>query len=155
MTEKEYEEHHEHHEHHEDHKDHKHRKPHRETLVRTTGILQNNLNVALTAHLDIVNLFDRGVEVRVQVLNWGNAVTQTNPVSTLVDVTQVLPANTRTVFNAAIPASFHYEVRLTVARNNQNVLLTTYGRTSIGGGQVDGLTVLDSQFQTIELETCP
>ncbi|MFS0555977.1 hypothetical protein [Brevibacillus sp. 179-C9.3 HS] len=173
MTEKEYEEHHNRNKHHEDHKDdhedhkdhkdhedherhehRKHRKHHRETLVRTTGILQNNLNVALTAHLDIVNLNNRDVEVRVQVLNWGNAVTQTNPVSTLVDVTTVLPANTRTVFNAAIPASFHYEVRLTVARNNENVLLTTYGRTSIGGGQVNGLTVLDSQFKTIEIDTC-
>ncbi|PSK14531.1 hypothetical protein C7R92_02700 [Brevibacillus porteri] len=130
-----------------------HRRP-RRNIVRTTGILQNNLSVALTAHLDLVNLNTEDVEVRVQILNWGAAVTQTNPVSTLVDITQFIPANTRTVFNGLVPASNHYEVRLTVARNNENVLLTTYGRTSIGGGQVVGLTVLDSQFQTIEIETC-
>ncbi|TGU93943.1 hypothetical protein EN829_060070, partial [Mesorhizobium sp. M00.F.Ca.ET.186.01.1.1] len=57
---------------------------HRRTTVRTTGILQNNLNVALTAHIDLVNLNDEPVEVRVQVLNWGDAVTQTNPVGTLL-----------------------------------------------------------------------
>jgi len=130
-----------------------HRRPKRNT-VRTTGILQNNLARALTAHLDLVNLNTEEVEVRVQVLNWGNAVTQTNPVSTLLDITQFIPANTRTAFNALVPASFHYEVRLTVAENNRHVLLTTYGRTSIGGGQVVGLSVLDSQFQTVEIETC-
>ncbi|GEC89318.1 MULTISPECIES: hypothetical protein [Brevibacillus] len=129
------------------------RRPKRNT-VRTTGILQNNLSVALTAHLDLVNLNTEDVEVRVQVLSWGTAVTQTNPVSTLLDITQFIPANTRTAFNALVTASNHYEVRLTVAENNGNVLLTTYGRTSIGGGQVVGLTVLDSQFQTIEIDTC-
>ncbi|MFP3391714.1 hypothetical protein [Brevibacillus sp. SIMBA_040] len=135
--------------------------------VRTTGILQNNLAVVLTAHLDLVNLNNDEVEVRVQVLNWGNAVVQTNPVSTLLDVTQTLAGNTRIAFNAAVPASFHYEVRLTVGCNNnnnnnnngnrsseENVLLTTYGRTSVGGGIVNGLTVLDSQFQTVTLDTC-
>lgn len=133
--------------------------------VRTTGILQNNLAVALTAHLDLVNLNNDEVEVRVQVLNWGNAVVQTNPVSTLLDVTQTLAGNTRIAFNATVPASFHYEVRLTVGCNNnnnnnsnrnaeENVLLTTYGRTSVGGGIVNGLTVLDSQFQTVTLDTC-
>lgn len=126
--------------------------------TRSTGILQNNLGVALTAHLDLVNLNPDPVEVRVQVLNWGNAVTQTNPVSTLVDVTQTIAGNTRTVFNATIPASFHYEVRLTVLsggdREAENVLLTTYGRTAIGSGQVVGLSVLDSQFSTIRIETC-
>jgi hypothetical protein len=126
----------------------------RRTAVRTTGILQNNLAVPLTAHLDLVNLNLFEVEVRVQVLNWGNAVTQTAPVSTLLDVTQFIPGNTRTAFNATVPAGFHYEVRLIVARNNENVLLTTYGRTSIGGGQVVGLSVLDSQFVTVELDTC-
>lgn len=126
----------------------------RRTAVRTTGILQNNLAVPLTAHLDLVNLNPFEVEVRVQVLNWGTAVTQTNPVSTLLDVTQFIPGNTRTAFNATVPASNHYEVRLIVARNNENVLLTTYGRTSIGGGQVVGLSVLDSQFVTVELDTC-
>lgn len=132
---------------------------HNSQTVRTTGILQNNLGVALTAHLDLVNLNNDSVEVRVQVLNWGNAITQTNPVSTLVDVTQTLAANTRTVFNATIPATFHYEVRLTVGGHGEdsaaeNVLLTTYGRTAIGGGQVVGLSVLDSQFQTIRIENC-
>ncbi|MGF9908573.1 hypothetical protein [Brevibacillus porteri] len=122
--------------------------------MRTTGMLQNNLAVALTAHLDLVNLNTEDVEVRVQILNWGAAVTQTNPVSTLLDITQFIPANTRTAFNGLVPASNHYEVRLTVADNNENVLLTTYGRTSIGGGQVVGLTVLDSQFQTIEIDSC-
>lgn len=130
---------------------------HRRT-VRTTGILQNNLAVALTAHLDLVNLNNEEVEVRVQVLNWGDAVTQTNPVSTLLDVTQILAANTRMAFNAAIPATFHYEVRLSVGcRDNgesDNVLLTTYGRTAIGAGQVVGLSVLDSQFETITVESC-
>lgn len=130
-----------------------HRRPRRNT-VRTTGMLQNNLARALTAHLDLVNLNTEDVEVRVQILNWGAAVTQTNPVSTLLDITQFIPANTRTAFNGLVPASNHYEVRLTVAGNNENVLLTTYGRTSIGGGQVVGLTVLDSQFQTIEIESC-
>jgi len=133
---------------------------HHEQTVRTTGILQNNLAVVLTAHLDLVNLNNDDVEVRVQVLNWGNAVTQTNPVGTLLDVTQTLAANTRMAFNAAVPASFHYEVRLTVGCRDgngsadENVLLTTYGRTAVGGGIVNGLTVLDSQFQTIRIETC-
>ncbi|GED71788.1 hypothetical protein BRE01_54900 [Brevibacillus reuszeri] len=133
----------------------------REQVVRTTGILQNNLAVVVTAHLDLVNLNNDPVEVRVQVLNWGDAVTQTNPVSTLLDVTQMLPGNTRMAFNAAVPASFHYEVRLTVGCRNdgdremdENVLLTTYGRTAVGGGVVNGLTVLDSQFQTVRIDTC-
>ncbi|MED1949491.1 hypothetical protein [Brevibacillus centrosporus] len=131
---------------------------HRTQIVRTTGILQNNLGVALTAHLDLVNLNNDPVEVRVQVLNWGDAVTQTNPVSTLLDITQTLPGNTRMAFNATVPASFHYEVRLSVGCNNDsegdNVLLTTYGRTAVGGGQVVGLSVLDSQFQTVTVESC-
>lgn len=132
---------------------------HRSQTVRTTGILQNNLGVALTAHLDLVNLNNDDVEVRVQVLNWGNAVTQTNPVSTLLDITQTLAGNTRIALNAAVPASFHYEVRLTVGCNSdngedENVLLTTYGRTAVGGGQVVGLSVLDSQFQTVRVESC-
>jgi hypothetical protein len=61
-------------------------------------------------------------------------------------------------FNATVPASFHYEVRLSVGCNNDsegdNVLLTTYGRTAVGGGQVVGLSVLDSQFQTVTVESC-
>jgi len=132
--------------------------------ARTTGILQNNLAVALTAHIDLVNLNNNSVEVRVQVLNWGDAVTQTNPVGTLLDVTQNLAGNTRVALNATVPATFHYEVRLTVGRghdrgedngsDDENVLLTTYGRTSIGGGQVVGLSVLDSQLQTIRVEDC-
>ncbi|WP_232322508.1 hypothetical protein [Brevibacillus parabrevis] len=128
---------------------------HRRTTVRTTGILQNNLNVALTAHIDLVNLNDEPVEVRVQVLNWGDAVTQTNPVGTLLDVTQTLAANTRTALNATVVATNHYEVRLIVGRNGnaENVLLTTYGRTSIGGGQVVGLSVLPSQLLTVELDS--
>ncbi|MFD2371564.1 hypothetical protein ACFSO0_16680 [Brevibacillus sp. GCM10020057] len=132
----------------------------RTRTARTTGILQNNLNVALTAHIDLVNLNNENVEVRVQVLNWGNAVTQTNPVGTLLDVTQTLPGNTRIALNASVPASFHYEVRLFVRRNHgndggsddSNVLLTTYGRTSIGGGQLVGLSVLDSQLQTVRVD---
>ncbi|MDF2679351.1 MAG: hypothetical protein K0R47_541 [Brevibacillus sp.] len=137
--------------------------------VRTTGILQNNLGVAVAAHLELLNLNTSDVEVRVQVLNWGTAVTQTNPVSTLLDVTQTLDGNTRTAFSATIPASFHYEVRLSVNtenrnRNNNNnnnnkadsdnVLLNTYARTAVGAGQVNGLSVLDSQFQTVSIDTC-
>ncbi|KQL49887.1 hypothetical protein AN963_09405 [Brevibacillus choshinensis] len=137
--------------------------------VRTTGILQNNLGVAVAAHLELVNLNTSDVEVRVQVLNWGTAVTQTNPVSTLLDVTQTLAGNTRIAFSATIPASFHYEVRLSVNtenrnRNNNNggnnkadsdnVLLNTYARTAVGAGQVVGLSVLDSQFQTVSIENC-
>lgn len=128
----------------------------RRTTVYTTGILQNNLNTALTAHIDLVNLNDEPVEVRVQVLNWGTAVTQTNPVGSLLDVTQTLAANTRVALNATVVATTHYEVRLTVGRNGnrENVLLTTYGRTSIGGGQVNGLSVLPSQLLTIEVDGC-
>ncbi|MGZ0049465.1 hypothetical protein [Brevibacillus gelatini] len=128
----------------------------RRTTVRTTGILQNNLNTTLTAHIDLVNLNDEPVEVRVQVLNWGTAVTQTNPLGTLLDVTQTLAANTRTALNAAVTATNHYEVRLIVGRNGnrENVLLTTYGRTSIGGGQVNGLSVLPSQLLTVEIDGC-
>lgn len=135
--------------------------------VRTTGLLQNNLGVALTAHIDLVNLNTDDVEVRVQILNWGNAVTQTNPVSTLLDVTQTLAGNTRIALNATVPASFHYEVRLSVNTENRNrnnnggsrpdsdnVLITTYGRTAVGAGQVNGLSVLDSQFQTVNIENC-
>lgn len=124
------------------------------TTVRTTGLLQNNQAVAITAHVDIVNLNLEDVEIRVQVLNWGTAVTQTNPVSTLLDVTQVLPGNTRTAFNATVPASAHYEVRLTVENSTENVLILTYGRTAIGGGILNGYTVLDSQFQTVDIDGC-
>ncbi|MED4568800.1 hypothetical protein [Brevibacillus agri] len=94
--------------------------------------------------------------MRVQVLNWGTAVTQTNPVGSLLDVTQTLAANTRVALNATVVATNHYEVRLTVGRNGnrENVLLTTYGRTSIGGGQVNGLSVLPSQLLTIEVDGC-
>lgn len=137
----------------------------REQTVRTSGLLQNNLGVAITAHLEVLNLNNDEVEIRVQVLNWGTAVTQTNPVSTLVDITQILAGNTRTAFNALVPASNHYEVRLTVCEGNrdggnrnrnedENVLLTTYARTTVGGGILNGLTVLDSQFQTVELDRC-
>lgn len=136
----------------------------REQTVRTSGLLQNNLGVAITAHLEVLNLNNEEVEIRVQVLNWGTAVTQTNPVSTLVDITQILAGNTRTAFNALVPASNHYEVRLTVCESDrdggrnraddENVLLTTYARTSVGGGILNGLTVLDSQFQTVELDRC-
>lgn len=126
----------------------------RRSLVRTTGILQNNQAVALNVHVELVNLNLDEVEVRVQVLNWGTAVTQTNPVSTALDVTQFLLGNTRTAFNATIPASNHYEVRLTVAGNDENVLINTYGRTAIGGGILDGYSVFNSEFTTVEIENC-
>ena len=126
----------------------------RRSLVRTTGILQNNQAVALNVHVELVNLNLDEVEVRVQVLNWGTAVTQTNPVSTALDVTQFLLGNTRTAFNASIPASNHYEVRLTVAGNDENVLINTYGRTAVGGGILDGYSVLNSEFTTVEIENC-
>ncbi|MDH4618424.1 hypothetical protein [Brevibacillus sp. AY1] len=126
----------------------------RRSLVRTTGILQNNQAVALNVHVELVNLNLDEVEVRVQVLNWGTAVTQTNPVSTALDVTQFLLGNTRTAFNATIPASNHYEVRLTVAGNDENVLINTYGRTAVGGGILDGYSVLNSEFTTVEIENC-
>ncbi|WP_238933685.1 hypothetical protein [Brevibacillus choshinensis] len=137
--------------------------------LRTTGILQNNLGVAVAAHLELLNLNSTAVDVRVQVLNWGTAVTQTNPVSTFLDVTQAIAGNTRIAFNATIPASFHYEVRVTVncenyknyTNNNNNnkpdsdnVLLNTYARTAVGAGQVNGLSVLDSQFQSVKIDTC-
>ncbi|CAM3554959.1 hypothetical protein [Brevibacillus invocatus] len=126
----------------------------RRSLVRTTGILQNNQAVALNVHVELVNLNLDEVEVRVQVLNWGTAVTQTNPVSTALDVTQFLLGNTRTAFNATIPASNHYEVRLTVAGNDENVLINTYGRTAVGGGIPNGYVVLNSEFTTVEIENC-
>lgn len=126
----------------------------RRSLVRTTGILQNNQAVALNVHIELLNLNLDEVEVRVQVLNWGTAVTQTNPVSTALDVTQFLLGNTRTAFNATIPASNHYEVRLTVAGNDENVLINTYGRTATGGGILNGYTVLNSEFTTVEIENC-
>jgi len=126
----------------------------RRSLVRTTGILQNNLGAAINVHAEVVNLNLDDVEIRVQVLNWGTAVTQTNPVSTALDVTQILMGNTRTAFNAAIPAGSHYEVRLTVEDNEETVLINTYARTAVGGGILNGLTVLDSQFQRVEIENC-
>lgn len=126
----------------------------RRSLVRTTGILQNNQAVALNVHLELLNLNLEEVEVRVQVLNWGTAVTQTNPVSTVLDVTQFLLGNTRIAFNASIPSTNHYEVRLTVAGNEENVLLNTYGRTATGGGILNGYTVLNSEFTTVEIENC-
>lgn len=125
----------------------------RRRTVRSTGILQNNQSVAINVHLEVVNLNFNEVEVRLQVLNWGTAVTQTNPVSSFLDVTQFFPGNTRVAFNASVPASAHYEVRITVTDSNEsNVLINTYARTAIGGGIVNGYTVLNAQFQTIEVE---
>lgn len=122
--------------------------------IKTTGLLQNNQSVTLTAHIELVNLSTNAVDFRIQVLNWGTAVTQTNPVGSLLDVTQSIPSNSRIAFNAAVPTNTHYEVRLTVANNEGgNVLITTYGRTAISGGILEGYTVLDSQFQTVRIET--
>jgi hypothetical protein len=138
----------------------------RRSRVRTTGILQNNQAVALNVHIELVNLNLEEVEVRVQILNWGAAVTQTNPVSTVLDITQLVMGNTRIAFNGTIPAGDHYEVRLTVCRDrnedrdrgrdreSQNVLINTYGRVAVGGGILNGYTVLNSEFTTVELENC-
>lgn len=126
----------------------------RRSQVLTTGILQNNQAVAINVHVEAVNLNLDEAEIRVQVLNWGTAVTQTNPVSTALDITTILPGNTRTAFNAVIPASNHYEVRVTVANNDENVLVNTYARTAAGAGILNGLTVLDSQFQSVKIDNC-
>ncbi|MGG1661054.1 hypothetical protein [Brevibacillus sp. NRS-1366] len=138
--------------------------------VRTTGILQNNFTTQITAHLELLNLNsnqnnnnnnnnNNQTDVRIQVLNWGTDVTQTNPVSTILDITQRIAPNTRMSFNAPIPAANHYEVRLTVGCNNNNkndesVLLNTYARSTVGGGILNGLTVLDSQFQSVTIVSC-
>ncbi|WP_421617811.1 hypothetical protein ACAF76_010140 [Brevibacillus sp. TJ4] len=123
--------------------------------VRSSGLLQNNQAVTIDAHIDVVNQNLEEVVIRMQVLDWGNTVTQTNPVSTLVDVTQVVPGNTRVTFNAAVPSANHYEIRLTVEDpGSENVQITTYGRTALGGGVLNGYTVLNSQFSPLDIDIC-
>jgi hypothetical protein len=122
------------------------------TTFRTTGILQNNQPTAVEAHVELFNPNPEAVQVRVQVLNWGTAVTQTGPVSTLLDFNELVAGNTRTALNATVPRSNHYEVRVTVGDFDENVVVNTYARTGAGTGIVNGLTVFNSELTTVEIE---
>ncbi|MBP1967885.1 hypothetical protein [Paenibacillus aceris] len=123
-------------------------------ITRSTGILQNSLDVEINAHIEVVNLDDESHRVRVKVFDWGLAgaagVPVQGPIATLLNFNDKLSPSTRIALNADILAGHHYEVRVTHSKN-ESVMINVFGREGDAGNPfIEGNTVLDSEF--VELE---